>query len=99
MLALYFAGDGFFQFRLPDGSLAYGRAGNLHSDNEGNLVDPNGRIIEPNIVIPDRASGITIRQDGIVLVTIDNEIEQIEIGQINLARFSNPGGLPSGPCR
>jgi flagellar basal-body rod protein FlgG len=86
-------GEGFFQFRLPDGSVAYGRAGNLHVDNEGNLVDPNGRMLEPSITVPDRATSVTIQQDGTVLVTIDNELEQVEIGQITLARFANPGGL------
>ena len=92
-LDLAIQGEGFFQFRLPDGTIAYGRAGNLHVDNEGNLVDPNGRMIEPGIVIPERTTNITIRQDGTVLVNIDNELEQIEIGQITLVRFTNQGGL------
>jgi len=88
-------GEGFFQFRLPDGTIAYGRAGNLHVDNEGNLVDPNGRLIDPSIIIPDRTSSVTIKEDGTLLVTVDNELEEIELGQITLARFANPGGLKS----
>lgn len=88
-------GEGFFQFRMPDGSVAFGRAGNLHVDNAGNLVDPNGRMFDPNIVIPDRTTSFTVREDGTVFVTVDNELEQLEIGQINLARFTNPGGLQS----
>ena len=86
-------GEGFFQFRMPDGTATYGRAGNLHVDNEGNLVDPNGRLLEPNITIPDRATSVSIGQDGTVLVTMDNDKTQVEIGQITIARFVNPSGL------
>lgn len=86
-------GEGFFQFRLPDGSLAYGRAGNFHVDNEGNLVDPNGRYLEPGITIPERATSVVIQQDGRVMVNIDNQMEQMEVGQITISRFMNPAGL------
>jgi len=88
-------GDGFFKFILPDGAAAYGRAGNLHVDNDRNLVDPNGYKVQPSIVIPDGTTGIAIRQDGTVLVSVNNSVEQEEIGQITLARFINPGGLES----
>ncbi len=86
-------GEGFFQFKLPDGTIAYSRAGNLHIDNEGNLVDPNGRIFEPNIVVPQGTTSVVIQQDGTVLVTINNDKDQVELGQINLVRFMNPQGL------
>jgi flagellar basal-body rod protein FlgG len=88
-------GEGFLQFRMPDGSNAYGRAGNLHVDNEGNLVDPNGHLLEPSVVLPQGTTGVTIRQDGTVLVTINNELSQTEIGQINLVKFPNSNGLKS----
>jgi flagellar basal-body rod protein FlgG len=88
-------GDGFLQFKLADGELAYGRAGNLHIDNDGNLVDPNGHKLNPEIVIPEGTTSIVIRQDGTVTVAVNNEIEYSEIGQITLARFTNPAGLKS----
>ena len=88
-------GEGFFQFKLPDGTTAYGRAGNLHVDNEGNLVDPNGRVLDPNVTIPARATSVLIRQNGAIVVTIDNEKTEVEVGQINIARFMNPQGLKS----
>lgn len=94
-LDLSIKGEGFFQFRLPDGTLAYGRAGNLHLDNEGNLVDPNGRILEPAIVIPAGTTSIVIQQDGTVLAAVNNETDYSEIGQITLARFTNSAGLKS----
>jgi len=92
-LDLAIQGDGFLQVQLPDGSLAYSRAGNLHADNEGNLVDPNGHILEPSIVIPEGTTAVVIRTDGTVLVQVNNELTQNEIGQISLAKFNNPAGL------
>jgi len=88
-------GEGFFQFSMPDGTLAYGRAGNLHIDNSGNIVDPNGHKIEPGIIIPEGTTRILIKQDGTIQVSINNSVETTEIGQINLARFVNPAGLKS----
>ncbi|KPJ69791.1 hypothetical protein AMJ44_02480 [candidate division WOR-1 bacterium DG_54_3] len=88
-------GEGFLQFKMADGSIVYGRAGNLHMDNEGNLVDPNGHMLEPDIILPEGTTSVVIRQDGIVMVAIDNELEYSEVGQINLARFTNSAGLKS----
>ncbi len=88
-------GEGFLQFRMADGTYAYGRAGNLHADNEGNLVDPNGHKLEPGILLPEGTTAVTIRQDGTVLVSVGNSVEQEEIGQIQLAKFYNPAGLKS----
>ncbi|MFC1511524.1 flagellar basal-body rod protein FlgG [Candidatus Margulisiibacteriota bacterium] len=89
------SGEGFFQFRMPDGSTSYGRAGNLHLDNEGNLVDPNGRILEPQIIMPEGTTSVIIQQNGVVYAAVNNEGDYSEIGQIDLARFTNHAGLKS----
>lgn len=86
-------GEGFFQYRMQDGTTAYGRAGNLHLDNDGNLVDPNGRMLEPSIVVPEGTTSVVIRQDGTVLASVNNSNDYNEVGQISLARFTNPAGL------
>ncbi|NQU16937.1 MAG: flagellar basal-body rod protein FlgG [Candidatus Saganbacteria bacterium] len=88
-------GDGFLQFRMPDGTIAYGRAGNLHADNDGNLVDPNGHILEPGIVLPEGTTSVVIQQDGTVMAQVNNELAQTEVGQITLTKFNNPAGLKS----
>src|SRR3989339_668603 len=88
-------GEGFFQVEMPDGSTAYTRAGHFRVDNEGNLVDANGHFVQPSIVLPEGTTSIVIRPDGTVLVSLNNEKNQTEIGQINLAKFSNPVGLTS----
>lgn len=88
-------GDGFLRFKMPDGSIAYGRAGNLHADNEGNLVDPNGHVLDPGIVLPEGTTSVVVQQDGTILIQVNNELTQTEIGQIRLAKFNNPAGLKS----
>lgn len=88
-------GEGFLQFRMADGSLAYSRAGNLHKDNEGRLTDINGNFLEPEITLPRSTTGVIITTDGAVLVQEDNDIQQREVGQITTVRFVNPAGLAS----
>jgi len=88
-------GEGFLQVKMPDGSYAYTRAGNFHLDNENNMVDPNGRLLATPIVFPDKTSTIVIQQDGTVLAATEGSTTTSEIGQINLARFTNPAGLRS----
>ena len=88
-------GDGFFQFKMADGTSSYGRAGNLHIDNDGNLVDPNGHIIEPGLVVPDGTTAVVIRTDGTVFAAINDSSDYTELGQLSLVRFTNPAGLKS----
>jgi flagellar basal-body rod protein FlgG len=88
-------GEGFFQLKMPDGTIAYSRAGNFHADNDGNIVDPNGRMLEPSIVLPQGTTSVVIRQDGTIFVQVNNTNDLAEIGQISLSRFSNPAGLKS----
>lgn len=94
-LDLAITGDGFFRVRMPDGSTAYSRAGNFHIDNEGNMVDPNGHLLESPIIFPEGTTAVTIRQDGVILVSINNSMTFNEIGQLSVARFANPAGLKS----
>ncbi|NQT30076.1 MAG: flagellar basal-body rod protein FlgG [Candidatus Saganbacteria bacterium] len=86
-------GDGFLQFGMPDATLAYGRAGNLHIDNDGNLCDPNGHLLEPQIIFPEGTTSVLIQSDGLVYAAINNETSYSEIGQIDLVRFTNSAGL------
>ena len=94
-LDLAIKGEGFFQLRAQDGSIVYSRAGNFHIDNEGNMVDPNGHLLEPEVRLPEGTTNVIIRRDGTILVSVNNELEQTEIGQVTLARFTNPAGLKS----
>ncbi len=94
-LDLAIQGNGFLQFRMIDGSLAYSRDGSLRQDKEGNVVNLNGYPLEPAIKIPDGSTAISIDSVGRVFAQANNEISQREVGQIMLARFPNTEGLQS----
>jgi flagellar basal-body rod protein FlgG len=88
-------GKGFFQIRKTDGTIAYSRAGNFQLDRDGNLVTATGDPIEPQITLNAQAQSITIAPDGTVSYTLPGQSAAQVAGQIQLANFTNPGGLNS----
>lgn len=88
-------GEGFFAVRMPDGTLAYTRAGNFHRDDAGNVVDPNGHVLEPNLVLSPEVSSIRISSDGGVYTKLGDSMQESMAGQLSLYKFSNPAGLES----
>jgi flagellar basal-body rod protein FlgG len=86
--------EGFFQVLLPDGQIAYTRAGNFQKSAEGVLVTPEGYPLFPEIVVPQEVVQIQVSPDGLVTGIIPGQEESpIVLGQIELARFINPSGL------
>lgn len=93
-LDLAIEGDGFFQITMPDGKLAYTRAGSFKLDSEGRIVTSDGYALEPQITNPPTSVKITIGPSGIVSVkNADGTVT--DIGQIEVAKFPNPAGLSS----
>ena len=92
-LDLAIEGQGFLQFAMPDGTYGYSRAGNLHMDADGNVLNPNGHPLEPAITIPSNTVEIIINEQGEVFSQTSDTTEPTEIGQVYLAKFPNPGGL------
>ena len=88
-------GNGFFQVRQPSGDLAYTKAGTFHMNNTGQIVDPNGNMLDPPITIPQNALSVTIGGDGTVSFTLPGQSASQQAGQIQLANFPNPSGLNS----
>ncbi len=86
-------GNGFFVVQQPDGTPAYTRAGTLKTDSQGRLVTAEGMPIEPSIVIPPDAVGVTIGSEGQVSVSIKGRTAPTLVGQITVANFVNPAGL------
>ena len=86
-------GDGFFQFRKPDGDIVYSRAGNLARDVDGNIISQSGYLLDPPVRIPQNTTQLTIDAEGRAFATVNNEAVPREIGQILVARFNNPDGL------
>jgi flagellar basal-body rod protein FlgG len=86
-------GEGFFRIQMPDGRIAFSRAGSFEIDAEGRIVTPEGFVVDPVITVPQDAAGISINQQGVVSVQITGQTLPSEIGQLQLARFVNKSGL------
>ncbi len=86
-------GKGFFQVEMPDGTTSYTRAGSLQLSPEGQIVTNDGYTVLPGISVPDDAVDITINESGEVLITLDGQVEPSNVGQFEVANFSNIGGL------
>ncbi len=85
-------GKGYFQVTLPSGDVAYTRAGSLQLSANGEIVTPDGYLLQPSISIPNNALGITINVSGEVLVDTGTTTPTTA-GQIQLATFPNEVGL------
>jgi len=92
-LDLALDGEGYFQIEMPGGQLAYTRAGNFTRSATGELVTVQGYRVQPGITIPEDALAISVAQDGTVSTTTAAGGDPTELGQIQLASFTNPAGL------
>lgn len=90
-LDLAVAGEGYFQVRDGDG-VAYTRDGGFHLDADGQIVDAGGRRLSPEIQVPDNAQAVEVSSNGSVNAVLADGTRE-PIGQIELARFANSGGL------
>lgn len=86
-------GSGFFTVVQLNGDLAYTRNGSFKLDADGLLVNAQGLELSPAITIPNDAIDVNITSDGRVEVTTPGNPTPSEVGQIQLTRFPNPGGL------
>jgi flagellar basal-body rod protein FlgG len=78
---------------MPDGTLAYTRAGNFSRSSEGQLITSDGYQVMPGITIPEGTTSITIGTDGTVSAVIPGQDAPQQIGQIQIASFPNAAGL------
>jgi flagellar basal-body rod protein FlgG len=88
-------GEGFLMVNMPDGRTGYTRDGSLERDGTGKLVTVDGYEVQPGITIPDNANSISISADGIVSANVGTDTTPTQLGQLQLARFVNKGGLQS----
>ncbi|MDM7942427.1 MAG: flagellar basal-body rod protein FlgG [Hydrogenophaga sp.] len=94
-LDLAINGQGFFQVTLPDGQIGYTRDGNFSRDAQGQLVNQAGYVLEPGITIPVDALSITVSETGQVSVQLPGQVAPNQVGELQIARFVNQGGLAS----
>ena len=83
-------GDGFFKVTSGE-TTAYTRDGSFTPDATGQLVNGDGYILDPQIVIPPNATNIGISTSGVVSYKLDGV--STTGPTVQLARFTNPAGL------
>lgn len=86
-------GKGYFQIELPSGETAYTRDGSFQLSSDGTIVTNDGYTVQPGITIPQGATEVTINSSGEVLVKLDGQTTEQNVGQLQLATFSNEAGL------
>jgi flagellar basal-body rod protein FlgG len=90
-------GRGFFVATDPiTNEQVFTRAGNFSVNNQNQLVLSSaqlGRLVEPNIALPQDAAAVSIATDGRVFAFIQGQPVPQEVGQLQLAVFVNPEGL------
>ncbi|MCR9072060.1 MAG: flagellar basal-body rod protein FlgG [Alphaproteobacteria bacterium] len=86
-------GEGYFQITLPNGDTAYTRAGSFQLDQNGTLVTPDGYTVQPGVTIPADTLSVTVNESGQVFAQIDGQVDEQNVGQLQLAIFQNPAGL------
>jgi flagellar basal-body rod protein FlgG len=90
---LAITGRGYFQVLTPSGDTAYTRAGNFSTNDQGQLVTQDGYQVQPAISIPQDATNVAISASGQVQVTQPGNPVPSVVGQLELASFTNEGGL------
>lgn len=94
-LDLAIQGDGFFQVQTDSGTVAYTRDGSFKRDANGTMVTSDGYPVQPNVTIPSDATEIVIGLNGTISVRQAGSNTLNQVGQLQLARFSNPAGMES----
>ena len=86
-------GRGFLQILQADGTIGYTRDGQIHLNQQGQLVNASGQLLQPVITTTPDASNINIGEDGTVSIKVAGQPAEQVIGNIQLVNFINPAGL------
>ena len=84
-------GQGFFQVKTPDGSLAYTRDGAFSRNAEGKIVNLDGYELQGANSISPNATSVTIASNGTISETVNGV--STDKGVLPLYQFANPPGL------
>jgi flagellar basal-body rod protein FlgG len=86
-------GKGYFHIQMPDSTDAYTRSGAFSLSPDGQLVTDKGYVVAPGVAIPQDAIAVTINAQGQIQAQIAGQNAPQTLGQLELARFPNDGGL------
>jgi flagellar basal-body rod protein FlgG len=85
-------GRGFFRVRLPTGETGYTRSGAFSLNAAGEMVTPDGYLVEPGITIPDGTLKVTINAQGQVFAQVAGSTTDTNVGQFDLRNLCQRGG-------
>ena len=90
-------GEGFFRIRQYDGTIAYTRDGSFKIDGNGQIVNSNGYLMDPDVILPKEflRGDLVISEEGLVTIKVPGQDTPVDVGQVMLSRFVNPAGLKS----
>ncbi|GGY06653.1 flagellar basal-body rod protein FlgG [Paludibacterium paludis] len=88
-------GDGFFRIQMPDGTTGYTRNGEFKRNSNGDIVNPQGLQLNPNVNIPANATDLSVSQSGVIQYKVPGNPAPQTAGNIQLTTFINPQGLQS----
>ncbi len=91
-LDLAVGGNGFIPLIDNTGQQAFTRNGSFSRNADGTLVNSQGFQLAAGINVPADTTNINIGEDGTVTARLADGTNA-NLGQIELAQFSNPGGL------
>ena len=92
-LDLSIQGEGFIEVVMPDGSSGFTRGGSLNVSKDGVLSLQNGYPLKSSVNIPGDAQSVVIHPDGRVQVKTSGQNTPMDIGKLDLVRFTSPQGL------
>jgi len=82
-------GNGFLELEKEDGETAYTKLGRLNVNADGRLVAHDGSLLSSEIIVPAGSKSIHIGANGLVSAEMTSG-EFMDLGNINIAQFSNP---------
>ncbi len=92
-LDLAIQGNGFFEV-MRGNQLAYTRDGSFSVNQNGNMVDADGYMLQPQITLPNTAVNVSIDPSGVLTAT-DSQGQVVLTTNLQVYLFPNPAGLQS----
>ncbi|MBI5473230.1 MAG: flagellar hook-basal body complex protein, partial [Ignavibacteriae bacterium] len=78
---LAIVGEGFFQIRRPDGTIAYTRDGSFKLSADGTIVTSQGYVLDPGVSISGESKNFSVSREGIIEVSESAGDVPSKIGQ------------------
>ncbi len=86
-------GEGFFGIIMPNNELRFTRDGAFSVDAQGLLVNKQGYKVFPTFNIPPNTRSMSVSENGVVDVFLNDQLEPTNLGVMPVLNFVNTAGL------